>query len=249
MASSALPAPGPAPLSEPQRLLNVFFAPSKTFTDLRRSASWWAPFLISAIISVMFVYVVDQKVTFRKVVENQMRTQPKQAERIERLPTDQREQAMQRQVTVTRIFSYAFPVVILIWYAIIAGVLLASFRFGVSAEIKYKSLFALTLYSGLPGILKAILASASLLAGVSSDAFTFQNPLASNPGYFVDAASNPVLHNFLSSFDVFTIWTLALAAIGVTCISKVKRGTAFAVVFGWFGVLVLIGLGISAAFA
>ena len=29
----------PAPLSEGQRLINVFFAPSKTFTDLRRNAS------------------------------------------------------------------------------------------------------------------------------------------------------------------------------------------------------------------
>ncbi|MGB9074551.1 MAG: hypothetical protein WCC22_18090, partial [Terriglobales bacterium] len=36
-------------------------APSKTFTDLRRSAAWWAPFLITVIFSVAFVYVVDQK--------------------------------------------------------------------------------------------------------------------------------------------------------------------------------------------
>jgi len=60
--------PEPAPLSEGQRLVDVFFAPSKTFTDLRRNASWWAPFLIIAIVSLLFVYTVDQKVGFRKVV-------------------------------------------------------------------------------------------------------------------------------------------------------------------------------------
>lgn len=50
------PAPAPvaeaAPLSEPARVLNTFFAPSKTFTDLRRSASWWLPFLITAVVSI-----------------------------------------------------------------------------------------------------------------------------------------------------------------------------------------------------
>jgi hypothetical protein len=50
----------------------------------------------------------------------------------------------------------------------------------------------------------------------------------------------------LSSIDVFTFWSLALMAIGVTCISKVKRGSAFAVVFGWFGFWVLIKIGLAA---
>ena len=108
-AAAAVPPQEPAPLSEGQRLLDTFIAPSKTFTDLRRSASWWAPFLISAIVSLMFVYVVDQKVGLRKVAENQLQLQPKQAERIESLPADQREKAMQQQVTVTKAISFGYP--------------------------------------------------------------------------------------------------------------------------------------------
>jgi hypothetical protein len=237
------------PLSEGQRLVNTFFAPSKTFTDLRRNASWWAPFLIIAIVSLLFVYVVDQKVGFRKVVENQIQSQPKQADRIEHMPADQRQKTMQQQVTVTKIFSYTFSVTMLVWYAIVGAVLLATLKFGASADVKYKTLFALVIYASVPGLLKSLLAILSLLAGVSSDAFTFQNPVATNPGYFVDPTASPVLRSLLTSFDIFTIWTLVLAAIGITCISKVKRGTAFAVVFGWFGVLVLIGVGFTAAFA
>jgi hypothetical protein len=49
-AAAVIPPQEPAPLSEPQRLVDVFIAPSKTFTDLRRNASWWAPFLITAIV-------------------------------------------------------------------------------------------------------------------------------------------------------------------------------------------------------
>jgi hypothetical protein len=247
------PAPTPsaeaAPLSEPARVLNTFIAPSKTFTDLRRSASWWLPFLITAIVSLLFVYVVDQKVGFRKVVENQIRAQPKQADRIERLPADQREKTMQQQTSFTKGFSYGFWLFILVWSAIVAAVLFATLKFGLSADVKFKTLFALVIFAGLPGLLKAALAILSILAGVSGDSFTFQNPVATNPGYFVDPATNPVLYSFLTSFDVFTIWTLVLTAIGITCISKVKSGTAYAVVFGWFGVVVLIGVGIAAAFA
>ena len=239
----------PAPLSEGQRLTDTFFAPSKTFTDLRRNASWWAPFLIIAIVSLMFVYVVDQKVGFRKVAENQIQSQPKQADRIERLPADQRQKVMQQQVTYTRIISYAFFVLILLWFAIVAAVLLATLKLGASADVKYKTLFALVIYASVPGLLKSLLAILSLLAGVSSDGFTFQNPIATNPGYFIDPTASPVLYSLLTRLDIFTIWTLALTAIGITCISKVKRGTAFAVVFGWFGVVVLIGVGFAAAFA
>jgi Yip1 domain len=248
-AAAVVPPHEPAPLSEGQRLINVFFAPSKTFTDLRRNASWWAPFLITAIVSLLFVYTVDQKVGFRKVAENQIQSQPKQADRMESMPADQREKAMQTQIKFTRIFSYAFSVVILGWYAMVAAVLLATLKFGVSADVRFSRLFALVNYAGLPGLLKSLLAILSLLAGVSSDGFTFQNPVATNPGYFVDVVAHPVLNRLLTSFDIFVFWTLALTAIGITCISKVKRGTAFAVVFGWLAVLVIIGVAFAAAFS
>lgn len=248
-AAAAVPPQEPAPLSEGQRLFDTFIAPSKTFTDLRRSASWWAPFLISAIVSLMFVYVVDQKVGLRKVAENQLQLQPKQAERIESLPADQREKAMQQQVTVTKAISFGYPLIILLWSAIVAAVLLATLKFGASADIKFKTLYALVIYAGLPGIFKGLLAALSLLAGVSSDSFTFQNPVATNPGYFIDPVASPVLYRLLTAFDVFIIWTLVLTAIGITCISKVKTGTAFAVVFGWYVVLTLFGVGIAAAFS
>jgi len=238
---------GPAPLSEAQRLVNTFFAPSKTFTDLRRNAGWWAPFLIIAIVSLLFVYVIDQKVGFRKVAENLIQLQPKQADRIDRLPADQRQQVMQRQVTVTKIISYAVPVIALVVYAVFAAVLFATLKFGASAEVKYKTLFALIVYTRLPELLKALLAILSLLAGVSSEGFNIQNPVATNPGYFVDPSGSAVLRALLTPLDVIAIWTLVLTAIGITCISKVKRGTAFAVVFGWFAVVLLARVALAAA--
>jgi Yip1 domain len=250
MAAAAVgPPQEPSGLSEPQRLIDTFIAPTKTFTDLRRSAAWWAPFLISAIVSVCFVAVAGQKVGFRKIWDNQLQSQPKQAERIENMPADQRQSMIEKQVAATKIFSYCFFLFILVWNLLVAAVLLATLKFALSADVKFKTLLAMVMYAGLPGALKAILAILSLLAGVSSDSFTFQNPLATNPGYFIDPATSPGLYRLMTSFDLFTIWTLVLGAIGITCISKVKSGAAFAVVFGWFFVLVALGAGVGALFS
>lgn len=230
------------PLSQPARVVNTFFSPSKTFTDLRRSASWWLPFLISAFVSVAFIYVVGQEIGFRQAIENQIRTQPKLEDRVEQMPVDQREKALQPN----KMSVYASPVFApLISYAIVAAVLLATLKFGANADLKYKTLLALVIYASLPKLLKPLLAIVCLLAGAGGDAFTLQNPVASSPGYFIDPTTSPILHNLLTSLDIFTIWTLILTAIGITYISKVNRGTAFAVVFGWFVVVVLIGAAVT----
>jgi hypothetical protein len=235
----AQPSQEVAPLSEGQRLINTFFAPSKTFTDVRRNASWWAPFLIIAIVSSAFIYVVDQKVGFRKVLDNLIQLQPKSADQLDRMPADQRQTVMRQQVTYTRFISYAFPVIALAVYAVFAGLLYATLKFGAIADVKYKTVFALIVYARLPLTLGPLLAIVSLLAGVNIDAFNLRNPAATNPGYFIGLDGSPVLRALLTQIDVFSFWTMTLTAIGITCIGKVKRNTAFAVVFGWFAVYVV----------
>jgi len=245
-AAAVVPPQEPTGLSEPQRLIDTFIAPSKTFTDLRRSAMWWAPFIIIAIIGFLFVYTIDQKIGFQKVVDNQLQMQPKAAERIESLPADQRAQAIRRQVAVTKYISYGVPAMALIIYSIFAGVIFACIKFAANADVQFKTVFALIVYTRLPELLRAILASISILAGVNVDSFDIQNPLATNGAYFLDPSSSPILRALLGSFDIITIWTLVLVAIGIPCIApKVKPGTAFAIVFGWFIFTVLLKLGLA----
>lgn len=247
------PAPAPAtesvPLSEPARVLNTFFAPSKTFLDLRRNASWWGPLLLMVIFSIAFVYIGGQKVGFRKIMENQMRAQPKRQARLDTLSPEQREQQLQQGEKITKVIAYVFPAINLIILGIIAALLFATFKFAAGADISFKVAFAIVMYATLPGLLRALLAILSLVTGASPDSFTFQNPVATNPGYFLNPADSPFLYSLASSFDVFLIWTLVLTAIGFTCVSKVKRGTALVIVFGWWLILSLVGAGMGALFS
>ena len=247
-AVSPLPEATP-PLSQGHRIINTFVAPSKTFADLKRSASWWLPFLLMSLVSLLFVYVVDQKIGFRKVAENQLQMSPKNAARMEQLPPEDRNRQMQQQASFFRYFSYGYPAVILIWNVLMAAILFATFKFAVSADVKFKVALAIVMFASLPLIIKSLLAMLSVGVGASADSFTFQNPIASNPGYLINPADSHWLYSLGTALDVFMIWTLVLTAIGFSSVSKVTRSTALAIVFGWYLIFVLASTGLGAAFS
>lgn len=246
----ASPAPAPdAPLSEGARIIDTFIAPSKTFTDLKRNASWWAPFLLMLVISTIFVYSAGQKIGFRKIMENQMEAQPKAQARLEKLPADQRETQMAAGAKFTGVISYVFPVITLVIWLIIATALFATFKFAAGADVSFKVSFAIVVYSALPLMMKTLLALVSVVAGMSPDSFSFQNPVATNPGYFMNPSDNVFLYSLASGVDIFMIWTLVLTAIGFTCVSKVKTGTSYAIVFGWWAFFTLAGAALAGGFS
>jgi membrane protein insertase Oxa1/YidC/SpoIIIJ len=243
--ASPAPTPAPAPLSEGARIIDTFIAPSKTFTDLRRNASWWGPFLLMVVVSTIFVYSAGQKIGFRKVMENQMQAQPKAQARLEKLPADQREAQMETGAKVTAIISYVFPLLTLLIWLIIATALFATFKLAAGADVSFKVSLAIVIYAALPLMLKTLLALLSVVAGMSPDSFSFQNPVATNPGYFMNPSDNVFLYSLASGIDIFMIWTLVLTAIGFTCVSKVKAGTSYAIVFGWWAVFTLAGAALA----
>jgi hypothetical protein len=242
-----VPAPTPeaAPLSEGARLIDTFIAPSKTFTDLRRNAWWWAPFLLLVIVSTLFAFAVGQKVSFAKAGENVLQTRPKQWDRIQNLEAGEREKTMRAVEKQTMISSYAFPLIDLVLLLIVAGLLFATFTFVANAKVSYKVALAIVVYASLPGVLRYLLATLALFAGMSPDGFNVQNPVATNLGALFSATDNPVLYTMGSMIDIFGIWTLVLTAIGFTCVSKVKRGPALVIVFAWYFAFMVILVGLT----
>ncbi len=187
---SAAPAsPAAEPLSEPARIINTFVAPTKTFADLKRVSRWWSPFIVLTIASYALIVVAGQRVGWEQITENGLRMSPKQAARLESVPAEQRPAAMERAVKFTRIISYAFPIAInLPFLLIVCAILMASFNYGAGAEIPFRTALGVVAYANLPGVLKAVLAIVALLAGSNPESFNFQNPVATNPGYFMDPA-------------------------------------------------------------
>lgn len=244
------PAPEAPALSEAQRIIDTFVAPSKTFTDIRRSPAWWGPFLVTIITTLIFVYSVDTKVGFRKVTEHQIEQSPRATQQMEQLSRADRENAVAGRTKFTRGFSYGYWIFILLWNLLIAAILYGTFKFALNAEGTFWQTFAVVMYAGLALSVRGLLAVVMLFAGLDPDSFNMQNPAPSNPGYFLSPTGSPFLYSLASSIDIFMIWTLVLTALGISIISKkTKFSTALIVVFGWYVVFALGVAAIAAAAA
>jgi hypothetical protein len=223
----------PAPLSEGARIVNTFIAPSKTFTDLRRNASWWGPWLLISIFALLFIYSMDRQIGFEQISKNEV-AHSSRADQFEKLPADQQERQLRISSAFVRYLSYGIPVTILLFFAITTVVLWATFKFGAGADVSFKTAYAIIFYASLPGIIGSILGAISMFAGVDPEGFNVNNPVATNPAYFMDRATNKFLYGMASGLDVIVIWTIVLMGIGFSCTSKVKRTTAIAIVAGWY---------------
>jgi hypothetical protein len=128
--------PAPAPLSESQRILNTFLAPSKTFTDPRRNSNWWAPWLLISLVSVIFIYTIDRQVGFEQVSKNEI-AKSSRAEQFEKLPPDQQAKQLGISTTITKVFSYGSPVIALIAFVVMAAVLMGTFNLALGSSVNF----------------------------------------------------------------------------------------------------------------
>lgn len=231
--SLSAPAPEPAPLSEGARLIDTFIAPAKTFTDLRRNASWWGPWLLISIFSLLFVYSMDRQIGFEQISKNEI-SHSARADQFDKLPAEQQAKQIKLSSTIVRVLSYGSPVMIPLYFLVTSAVLFATFKFAAGADISFKQAYAIVFYGSLPGVISAILGTISMFAGVDPEGFNVNNPVATNPAHFMDRAGSKFLYGMASSLDVIAIWTIVLMGIGFACNSKVKRSTAIAIVAAWY---------------
>ena len=226
--------PSVPPLSEGARIVNTFIAPSKTFTDLRRSAAWWGPWILISIFSLLFVYAVQRQVTFEQISKNQV-AHSARADQFEKLPADQQARQMAISSKIIAFSMYGSPLMILFYCLISTVVLWATFKVGAAADTTFGQAYAITLYAGLPGIVGALLGIISLFAGANPEGFDINNPVGTNLAYYLDPeTTSKFLRGMASSLDVLSIWTIILIGIGYASTSKVKRSTAITIVAVWY---------------
>ncbi len=238
-------------LSEPQRLINVFIAPTKTFEDLKRKPGWWVPWVISAVFTTIFAVVAVQKVDFAHFVQQQIDRSPSAQKRMEQLTPAQREQGIAVQAGITKGIFYGYGVVILLGGILFAAVLMAIFNFGLGAEVPFSRALGVVFYSFFPWNLATILLTVSLLVSADPNTIDLSNPMPTNPAFFMDPQGNKILYSLAASLDIFKIWALVLLGLGFSAAStsrKPKPGAAITTTFIVYGVLVLIGIGWKAMF-
>lgn len=244
---AAMQQPGEsAGLSQVERVVDTFVAPSKTFTDIRRNASWWLPFLLSILVSVAFAASIDRKIGFDQVAQSNINRNASAQQKMSSLTDAQREQSIHTIGSFTRVVSYLYPVIGLIFAVICAGILMLTFNFGLGAKASYKEYLAVWFYAGLPFLIKFLLAAIAIFAGVNAEQFDLNNPVGTNVGWYLTSDSPLWLRTLFSSADIFTFWVVLLLIVGCSIVAKVKRSSSAIVIIGWW-VLIILGGTIMAA--
>lgn len=222
-----------------QRMVDLFAAPSKTFADVKRRPGWWVPWVIAAMVGLLYAYALVHKVGLPALVDGVIH----QSSSLEdRMASSTPEQAAQIRSSIETQFKllYAGPVFSLLLGLAAAGVLLATANFGAGGRATYGQMLGVWFYATLPLTLFYLLVVAALYGGVIGDSFNIKNPLGSNVGFYLTDSGVPkTLIPALSAIDLFAVWTAVLLTIGLSTVAGIKRGGAAAIVFGWWIVVIL----------
>jgi hypothetical protein len=246
-ANSGMVMPESRGLSEVERVVDTFVAPSKTFHDILRSASWWMPFVLMIVFSLATSYVVDKQVGFERVTETQIHNSPKQEDALNQMTPDQRAQRMSISVKMTKIISYGIPVFLLLGFAIYALILWASFNFVLGSSTTFWQVFAVCFYASLPYLLLNVLTILTIYFGGNPEAYDFKNPVGTNIGYYM-SESAPWLKALLGRFDLIQLWTVGLVTYGMSIIAKKTIAQSAMVVLGLWLLMTIVTVG-GAAFS
>jgi hypothetical protein len=243
--SATVPTPG---LTQWQRVSNTFTAPSKTFDDIKRgNKSWWMPLLIITLFSYVLFSAITMKIGWTQVAENTMRMTPKTEERMAQMPAEQRETTIKWTAYSMEGAFAASPVLVLLYDAVIAGIVWGTINFVFGGKATFPEMFAVWMYASLPGLIKSLLGTVVIFAGMAPESFNLNAFAPTSVGAFLSPQdTNAALYKLACSLDVTTIWYLVLLGMGTAIVAKVKRGSGYIAVFGWWAIIVLFSVGMAA---
>jgi hypothetical protein len=236
------PAVAPPAKNFGQRIAGVLFAPAETFEDIARRPDVLMPLILILVISFLSTAVVMPRMDLEAMAAEHGETMRKHNPNMASADIERMEQFT---VALAKVTGWISPLFVLLWWVIIAAVLLLAMRL-MGGEGSFKQAFSGTLYSWMPLAVFGIITSIVVVARGTFDPTTASTLVKSNPAFLVDMKEQPVLFSLLASFDVFTIWTLVLFILAVAAISKLSRARSAAIVISLWVVMIVIKLGFAA---
>jgi hypothetical protein len=231
-------------MSEAGRLTGIFWEPKPVFQDLAARPRFWAPLIILTILSMVYMVSFSRVVGWESMIGRQMQTNA----RIQEMPAEQRERAIQQGMAIAVPMAYGGAVVgMALSSLLIAAVLLGVMNLMGGAGLRFRQAFSITCYSFLPSALATILALVIMFLKNPED-FDLQNPLPLNLGAFLSSPDTAAwLKAVARSVDLFTIWVMLLMALGFSTAAgkKLPFGKALALIVLPWAVFVLISAGLA----
>jgi len=217
------------------RFLGVFVSPGTAFESVVRRPDFLAPLIVITLATYAVIETMLRKIGAEQIVRQSI----EMSKRASTMSPDQIAQAVQQGAPFTAIIMRAVgilaaPISVLIIAAV--GLFIVNTFFGGSAN--FKTAFSVVCYANLVGLVGGVLGLVMILFG-DAEQFNVQNPVPSNVGFFLNMRDTPrFLYTVASSFDIFTIWILILASLGLS-IASARKARPAPILLSYFGIWVV----------
>jgi hypothetical protein len=253
-AFSFIPLPQTTGTEEPamsgtEKLLAIFYAPTRVFRNLRSHPTWLAAFLVIGIVNAVYTAAFVQRVTPERIVQHTMdslenspiKPGPEQIERMRETNLQQAKQPIERVQTAAKGFVGVFVFVSLVASLCLLGVI----AFG--GRINFWQAFAAVIWGYLPVILITKLVSLVILyIKAPEDIHPILNAeslLQDNLGILFTPAEHPALFVLGSTIGVLSFYGLWLRAKGLAHAGqKVNSTTAWGVAITLWVLALIVGM-------
>lgn len=232
-----------ATMTTPQTLSGIFFEPSNTFDALRQRPRFLVAALILLALTMAFTTLLFSRIDYESLVR-------KNLEANQSLTAEQRDQAFANATSpMMKNIQKVTPLIgFIIVFAIGAALYLAGTA-AMGGKMTYKQALSVWTYSSFaPGVL-SLVANMIVLFFKSAEDIDPQSGgrgiINTNAAFLINAKEHPALATFIGAFDLFAIYGLVLAAIGLRRVGKLSSGSAWAVVLTIFITLVVIRVAFS----
>lgn len=224
-----------------QRLTGVLFSPDETFADIVAKPNVLAPLMLMLVISIVSAVLLVPRMDFDTMIRDQLERSGKAAT----MSAGDLDRAARMGSSFAKLIGYTSPVLSIVIWVLMAGVLLITFRlFG--GQGNFAQAFAVTLYAWMPLLVKGILGVIIAMTKSTLNPEEMATLVASNPAVLVDLHTHQVLFSLLSSIDLFTIWSIVLLIIGFAHVARTSKARSAAVILIWWGVVVFFKVGFAA---
>lgn len=215
-----------------QRVINVFINPSALFAYLRRKPDFFTPLILTVLISLGASYFVYDIALNEQVVR---------FEQNDRIPDEQKDIIIDRieesRYGVKRIiYSIGLPILsVIVIYLLISAIFLFIGNILLGGKAKYKQIMASFGYAYLIPVILGTLVKLPLMLQRQTIKIDM------SPAIFISKSSvGNGLFNFISSFDIFTLWFLIVFGIGFAIIYRFSQLKGIVSVFiAWLIYVVL----------
>ena len=219
-------------------LAGVVMSPGETLEAVVDRPSWklwFVPIALFVILSIVTTIIFMPKFDFESAIRDQLARQGQEVDdaQVEMFVKIQKPIIYTTAVAGTPFVLLVMSLVYMLGFRAFGG--LGSFG----------QYFCVTTFAWVPQVLKSIIGGVVVATRESIRVEDAQTLVMSNLGFLADPIEKPAMFALLSSFDVFTIWSLVLMIMGYGIVSKRPKGQSIGIVIAIWLIYVIGKTGLA----